>query len=175
MVYSVNVLALFILCVYISLYLNIISCWVLSNATTGPFGLPHNRLVRLFFSAGTVFFSHNNSIRTVFFSQNSVAGWSYAVLASYVVPCAVAIARTLRLEEEDIGKIAGRPAAKKRRRWRPACIRTYARSTTREGSVATHIHHHQKTFTSWSWKKIRITYGVVERDVQTDAARACSH
>ena len=31
-----------------------------------PFGLPHIRLV---FSAGTVFFSHNNSARTVFFSQ----------------------------------------------------------------------------------------------------------
>jgi len=33
------------------------------------FGLPHIRLVRLLFSAGTVFFSHNNSAGTVFFSQ----------------------------------------------------------------------------------------------------------
>ena len=33
------------------------------------FGLPKNRLVRLVFLAGTVFFSHNNSTRTVFFSQ----------------------------------------------------------------------------------------------------------
>ena len=32
------------------------------------FGLPHIRFVRLVFSAGTVFFSHNNSARTVFFS-----------------------------------------------------------------------------------------------------------
>jgi len=31
--------------------------------------LTRNRLVRLVFSAGTVFFSHNNSARTVFFSQ----------------------------------------------------------------------------------------------------------
>ena len=34
-----------------------------------PFSLPHIRLVRLVFSAGTVFFSHNNSAGTVFFSQ----------------------------------------------------------------------------------------------------------
>ena len=33
------------------------------------FGLPYIRLVRLLFSAGTVFFSHNNSAETVFFSQ----------------------------------------------------------------------------------------------------------
>jgi len=33
------------------------------------FGLPHIRLVRLIFSAGTIFFSHKNSVRTVFFSQ----------------------------------------------------------------------------------------------------------
>jgi len=33
------------------------------------FGLPHIRFVRLLFSAGTVFFSHNNSAGTVFFSQ----------------------------------------------------------------------------------------------------------
>ena len=33
------------------------------------FGLPHIRLVQLLFSAGTVFFSHNNSAGTVFFSQ----------------------------------------------------------------------------------------------------------
>ena len=32
------------------------------------FGLPHIRLVRLLFSSETVFFSHNNSARTVFFS-----------------------------------------------------------------------------------------------------------
>ena len=39
-----------------------------------PFGLPHIRLIRLLFSAGTVFFSHNNSAGTVFsanFSQSS--------------------------------------------------------------------------------------------------------
>ena len=30
-----------------------------------PFGLLHIRLVRLVFSAGTVFFSHNNSVGTV--------------------------------------------------------------------------------------------------------------
>ena len=35
----------------------------------GPFGLPKNRLIRLVFSAGTVFFSHNNSAGTVFLSQ----------------------------------------------------------------------------------------------------------
>ena len=35
------------------------------------FGLPYIRFVRLLFSAGTVFFSHNNSVRTVFFSQVS--------------------------------------------------------------------------------------------------------
>jgi len=34
-----------------------------------PFGLPHIRLVRLLFSAETVFFSHSNSARTVFSSQ----------------------------------------------------------------------------------------------------------
>jgi len=34
-----------------------------------PFSLPPIRLVRLFFSVGTVFFSHNNSAGTVFFSQ----------------------------------------------------------------------------------------------------------
>ena len=33
------------------------------------FGLPHIRLVRLLFSARTVFLSHNNSAGTVFFSQ----------------------------------------------------------------------------------------------------------
>ena len=32
-----------------------------------PFGLPHIRLVWLLFSAGTVFFSHNISVITVFF------------------------------------------------------------------------------------------------------------
>ena len=32
------------------------------------FGLPHIQLLRLLFSAGTVFFSHNNSAVTVFFS-----------------------------------------------------------------------------------------------------------
>ena len=39
------------------------------KARPAPFGLPHIQLVRLLFSAGTVFFSHNNSARTVFFSQ----------------------------------------------------------------------------------------------------------
>ena len=41
-----------------------------------PFGLPHIRLVRLLFSARTVFFSHNISARIVFsanFSQNSAS------------------------------------------------------------------------------------------------------
>ena len=33
------------------------------------FGLPHIRFVRLLFSAGTVFFSYNNSVGTIFFSQ----------------------------------------------------------------------------------------------------------
>jgi len=33
------------------------------------FGLPHIRLIRLLFSAETVFFSHNNSAGTEFFSQ----------------------------------------------------------------------------------------------------------
>ena len=33
-----------------------------------PFGLPYIRLVRLLFSAGTMFFSYNNSARTVFIS-----------------------------------------------------------------------------------------------------------
>ena len=40
------------------------------------FGLPHIWLIRFLFSAGTVFFSHNNSGRTVFsgsFSQNSAS------------------------------------------------------------------------------------------------------
>ena len=37
--------------------------------TMALFGLPHIRLVRLVFSVGTVFFSHNNSAGTVFFSQ----------------------------------------------------------------------------------------------------------
>ena len=36
---------------------------------SAPFGLPHIWLVQLIFSAGRVFFSHNNSARTVFFSQ----------------------------------------------------------------------------------------------------------
>ena len=43
-----------------------------SHRLQAPFGLPKNQLVRLVFSAGTVFFSHNNSARTVFsasFSQ----------------------------------------------------------------------------------------------------------
>ena len=34
-----------------------------------PFGLPRNRFVRLVFSSGTIFFSHNNLARTVFSSQ----------------------------------------------------------------------------------------------------------
>jgi len=37
--------------------------------TTTSFSLPHIRLVRLLFLAETVFFSHNNSAGTVFFSQ----------------------------------------------------------------------------------------------------------
>ena len=47
-----------------------------SNQTLAPFGLPYIQLVRLLFSAGTVFFSHNNSARTVFsasFSQDSAS------------------------------------------------------------------------------------------------------
>ncbi|XP_066397823.1 tyrosyl-DNA phosphodiesterase 1-like isoform X3 [Miscanthus floridulus] len=39
------------------------------GASLELFGLPHIRLVRLLFSVGTVFFSHNNSAGTVFFSQ----------------------------------------------------------------------------------------------------------
>ena len=42
----------------------------------GPVRLTHIRLVRLVFSADTVFFSHNNSTRTVFsanFSQDSAS------------------------------------------------------------------------------------------------------
>ena len=38
------------------------------------FDLPHIRLIRLLFSAGTVFFSHNNSAGIVFFSHNNSAG-----------------------------------------------------------------------------------------------------
>ena len=34
-----------------------------------PFGLPHIQLVQLLFSVGTLFFSHNNSAGTIFFSQ----------------------------------------------------------------------------------------------------------
>ena len=37
----------------------------------GLFGLPYIRLVRLLFSAETIFFSHNNSVKIVFFSQFS--------------------------------------------------------------------------------------------------------
>ena len=40
-----------------------------NNAGKAPFGLPYIRLVRLLFSAGTVFFSHNVSARTVFSSH----------------------------------------------------------------------------------------------------------
>ena len=43
--------------------------WDAADALLGPVRLPHIRLVRFLFSAGTVFFSHNNSDRTVFFSQ----------------------------------------------------------------------------------------------------------
>ena len=39
------------------------------NAYMALFGLPHIRFVGLVFSAGTVFFSHNNSVRTIFFSE----------------------------------------------------------------------------------------------------------
>ena len=42
---------------------------VLEVFKLAPFGLPYIRLVRLVFSARTVFFSHNNSARTVFFNQ----------------------------------------------------------------------------------------------------------
>ena len=45
------------------------SLWQLSRWRGWPFGLPHIRFIRLIFSAGTMFFSHNNSARTVFFSQ----------------------------------------------------------------------------------------------------------
>ena len=41
-------------------------CELLSSHILAPFGLPYIRLVRLLFSTGTVFFSHNISARTVF-------------------------------------------------------------------------------------------------------------
>jgi len=44
-------------------------CFYWNGETMALFGLPHIRLVRLVFSAGTVFFSHNNSTGTVLFSQ----------------------------------------------------------------------------------------------------------
>jgi len=46
-----------------------------SHISMAPFGLPRNRIVRLVFSAGTVFFSHNNSDRTMFFSQYIYLSW----------------------------------------------------------------------------------------------------
>ena len=41
----------------------------MKHINSAPFGWPRSRLVRLVFSAGTVFFSHSNSVRTIFFNQ----------------------------------------------------------------------------------------------------------
>ena len=42
---------------------------VMCQINASPFGLPHIWFVRLLFLARIVFFFHNNSARTVFFSQ----------------------------------------------------------------------------------------------------------
>ena len=60
------------------------------NTSKAPFGLPHIQLVRLLFSAGTVFFSHNNSTGRVFsasFSQVSYqrTGLHYHLLIQCLV------------------------------------------------------------------------------------------
>ena len=57
------------------------------------FGLPHIRLVWLLFSAGTVFFSHNNSAGTMFFSQfqpkfcQPNGAKTYYLQGSYILCC----------------------------------------------------------------------------------------
>ena len=61
------------------------------------FGLPHIRLVRLLFSAGTVFSSHDNSAGTVFFSQfqpsfrppNGANDNSADIFISSTAPCLI--------------------------------------------------------------------------------------